>query len=115
VSDIAIFVLIGDVKLQLTSFCALAFLKELKDRNADCCFNTADNPPKSDKNFVKFCAVTSDILCLICRKLVDAHRQKYGRLRYFQRSSYICLYQTFSRYRGVYESYNTILKLRRLA
>jgi len=37
-----------------SSFCVLAFHDEWKNRNVDCCINTAIDPSTSDKNFVNF-------------------------------------------------------------
>jgi len=37
-----------------SSFYALAFHSGWKDRNVDCCINTAVNPPMSDTKFVNF-------------------------------------------------------------
>ena len=42
----------------------------------DCCVNTVDDLSMSSENFVNFSPVTSEILWLIYREWVGAHRQK---------------------------------------
>ena len=59
-----------------TSFCALAFHSEWKDRNADCCVNTADDHATSDtdKNFGNFDSVTPEIAWMIgCTRGQNTH------------------------------------------
>ena len=43
-----------------SSLCALAFHNGWKDRNVDCCINTAVDPSTSGKNFVNFGSITPE-------------------------------------------------------
>jgi len=55
-----------------------------------------------------------EISMWVCRKWVDAHMQKYARLRCFHLSAWIDLSQTFNKYRGASRLHNKIFQLRRL-
>ena len=55
-------------------FSPLAFNNCCELRNIDYCINTADDSSTSDKNFLNFGPVTSEILWWVCREWVGARK-----------------------------------------